>query len=207
MSGNPPILSVGSATRRNQFKFNQLVLGACLVFFLQRNALATSITGDIYFGGKVKFDTRSLATASQVNKWKSVHVGSDTGDFSTFAAPENPVAMATPWVFASSAPFSGLWSVGGFTFDLTSSVVVFRSRNFLDVQGNGTVSGDGFAVTSGHWSVTFTKHRRRRLFWFSFEANTPVAQPPAEPVPESGSTGALLALGLIGLFIFSPKRF
>src|ERR1700731_1339321 len=141
MPGNPPILSIRFSTRRNQFKFKGLVLGACLVLFLQRNALAASITGDIYFDGKAKFDTRSLATASQVNQWKSVHVGSDTGDFATFATPESPVVMASPWVFASSAQFSGLWSVGGFTFDLTSSVVAFRSRNLLDVQGVGTVSG------------------------------------------------------------------
>jgi hypothetical protein len=205
MSRNPPILSMGFATRRNQFKFNRLVLGACLVLFLQRNALAASITGDIYFDGKAKFDTRSLATASQVNRWKNVQVGSDTGDFATFASPENPVVMASPWVFASSAPFSGLWSVGGFTFDLTLSVVAFRSRNFLDLQGVGTVSGHGFDVTSGDWSVTFTKHRRGRLFWFSFEADPPVAQPPAASVPESGSTGALLALGLIGLYFHLKK--
>ena len=206
MLGNPPILNIRFSTRRNQFKFHRLILGACLVLFLQRNALATSITGDIYFGGKAKFDTRSLATASQVNQWKSVRVGSDTGDFATFAGPENPVAMAGPWVFGSSAPFSGLWSVGGFTFDLTSSVVAFRSRNSLDVEGSGTVSGHGFDVTSGDWSVTFTKHRRRSLFWFSFEADPSVAQPPVASVPESGSTGVLLTLGLIGLYFHRKKR-
>lgn len=164
------------------------------------------MTGDIGFGGSVKLNTRSLLAASQVNKWKNVYVGSDTGSFATFAASESAVTMATPWVFASSTPFSGLWSVGGFTFDLSSSAVVFRSRNVIDLQGTGTVSGHGFDATSGDWSIIFTKHRRKRHFWFSFEANAPIAQSPGVPVPESGSTGVLLAFAVVGLFCLRSQK-
>lgn len=164
------------------------------------------MTGDISFSGSAKLNTRSLLAASQVNKWKNIYVGSDTGSFATFAAPESAVTMATPWVFASSTPLPGLWSVGGFTFDLTSSAVVFRSRNVIDLQGTGTVSGHGFDATSGDWSITFTKHRRKRHFWFSFESNTPITQSPAVPVPESGSTGVLLTFAVIGLFCLRSQK-
>lgn len=182
-------------------RFDVSIAGACLVFCLASRALATSITGDINFDGKAKLNTRSLLTASQVNRWKTVDIGIGTGSFAGFAAPESAVAMTTPWVFTSARPFAGLWSLGGFSFDLTSSAVVFRSRNSLDLRGSGTVAGHGFDVTSGDWSVIFTKHRRKVRFWFSFESDRPIAQPPS--VPDVGSSALLLGLGIVGLLVVS----
>ena len=199
MSWNLAIFTLRSAPARRPFKFTRVICAACFLCLLRSNALATSITGDIVFDGKAKFNTRSLAQATEVSKWKSVGVERDTGSFADLGSSEIPVTMVTPWVFASSTPFSGLWSVGGFTFDLSSCSIVSRSGHSLDLEGTGRVSGNGFDLTSGDWAVTFRKHRRKCFFWFSFEADPITDKPRGTPVPDSGSTGVLLALGLTGL--------
>ena len=55
--------------------------------------------------------------------------------------------MATPWIFHPSTATPGLWSVGGFTFDLISATVVTQTATFLNITGTGTVSGNGFEDT------------------------------------------------------------
>jgi hypothetical protein len=120
-------------------------------------AKAAPITGDIDFGGVVTFDTMSLATATRVTQWNSSFVLKDSGDFATFVNPGTSATMAAPWIFNPSTPTPGLWSVGGFTFDLTSSVVVTQTSTFLDITGVGTIKGHGFDPTAGTWSFTSSR--------------------------------------------------
>ena len=77
--------------------------------------------------------------------------------------------MAAPWNFNSG--LTALWSVGGFTFDLTSSSIVLpRVNGFISVSGTGTISGNGFIPTPGTWR--FTSQNPPANGVFSFSAST-----------------------------------
>jgi hypothetical protein len=171
------------------------VLG-CAVFSQQ--AQATPIEGNINLAGAVQFDTNSLLTVTRVVTWfdsngnagfSSVQVGG-TGNFAGIPAGTQ-ATMAQPWIFTPSTPTPGLWSVGGYTFDLLASSVVTRTATFLNISGTGTVSGNGFDPTSMDWS--FTSQKSGSTF-FSFSAN-------GEAVPDGGTTVMLLgaALGVLGM--------
>ena len=168
-----------------------------------KHAQATQINGDIQFAGEVAFDTNSLATATKVVTWFDVFhnagfssVTSGTGDFAGIA-PGTSAAMAQ-WTFNPSTPTPGLWSVGGFTFDLLSSTVVTQNASTLVIEGSGTVSGNGFDPTAMDWSFTTQSSGGRTNTTFSFSAN-------GVAVPDGGSAVALLGLALVGVEVLRRK--
>jgi VPDSG-CTERM motif len=157
-------------------------------------AQAAMINGDIDFGvGTIAFDTNSLATATRVKKWTNAQVTMTSGDFSSVAL-YSPVTLATPWIFTPSTPTNPLWSVGGFSFNLASSVVVTQNAYFLNVSGIGTISGNGFDPTPGLWSFTTTNANGKPKSSFTFTTDSS-----AVPTSDGGATIALLGLALTGL--------
>jgi len=150
-------------------------------------AQARPIVGEIDFGGVVSFDTLSLATATRVNTWNSSFVLQDFGDF-TSVSPGTHATMAAPWIFNPSTSTPALWSVGGFTFDLTSSTIVRQDANFLNITGVGTISSttQGLDPTPGVWTFNVSNSNGSQSATFGFQATT-------DPVPEP-STMALFAL-------------
>ena len=175
---------------------------SCALFSQQ--ALATPIQGNINFAGGVHFNTNSLATATRVLTWydsngnagfSSVQVGG-TGDFAGIA-PGTQATMAQPWIFSPSTSTPGLWSVGGFTFDLLSSTIVTRNASFLSISGTGIVSGNGFDPNNMDWSFTTQSSGGRTHAIFSFSANG--------VAPDSGSAVALLGFALIGIEVLRRK--
>jgi hypothetical protein len=164
------------------------------LFCQQAQAVPTrTIDGYINFSGAVRFNTNSLLTATRVAKFRTtIVVGSaTTGDFATHTTNGESVAMAHTYTFSPSTPTPGLWSVGGFTFDLTSSTIVSRSAFFLNIVGTGTVSGNGFDPTAGQWSFTATSSDGRTRSTFGFQAQT--------SAPDGGSAAALLGIALVGV--------
>jgi PEP-CTERM motif-containing protein len=171
---------------------------------------AMPVTGSIDFGGVVTFgdstgaNTTSLTSATRVNLWNSSFVLQDSGSFSSISAGTN-ATMAATWIFNSgtpSVPMPGpatahLWQVGGFNFDLTTSIVATQSANFLNVTGTGTITGNGFDATPGTWSFTSSDSSGQQQTTFGFQTESTA-------VPEP-STFALLALG-IGPLISLRKR-
>jgi hypothetical protein len=163
--------------------------------FCQPASAAGPIKGEIDFIGTVSFGDNigntnvSLASATRVSTWISSFVSQDTLDFSSIS-PGTPVTMATPWIFNPSTNTPSLWTVGGFTFDLASSLVVAQNINFLNVTGLGTANGNGFDPTPGTWSFTSSSPNGQNNGTFSFQSNT--------AVPEGG-TVALLATGMLFL--------
>jgi hypothetical protein len=161
---------------------------SCAVF--NQQAQATSIQGNINFAGSVQFNG-PLGSATAVTAWINPHVeAGGSGDFA--GIPINtPVAMSAPWTFNPSTPTPGLWSVGGFTFDLLASTVVFQSSTFLSISGTGIVSGNGFDPTDMDLSFSSQKSGTNT---FSFSAN-------GNAVPDGGTTVMLLgaALGVLGM--------
>jgi hypothetical protein len=171
----------------------------CALFSQQ--AQATAIQGNINFAGAVQFDTNSLATATRVLTWfdsngnagfSSVQAGG-TGNFAGIVAGTQ--ATMAQWIFSPSTPTPGLWSVGGFTFDLLSSTVVTQTANFLNITGSGIVSGNGFDSTSMEWGFST---QGAGLTIFSFSAN-------GVAVPDGGSAVALLGLALTGIEVLRRK--
>ena len=154
------------------------------------SAQAAQINGDIDFAGEVKFDTNNLATASMVTQWTLAIVSGTSGDFASVPTLSN-VAFVTPYVFNPPTAYANLWSVGGFTFELTSSTIDTQNSHFLNIVGEGFVSGNGFDRTPGSWSFTSNRSNGGTASQFSFAGNTT-----AHPTPDSGSTVALLGVAL-----------
>ena len=179
------------------------VIAACIVTSVlsTQQAQATKINGTIDFAGSVRFDSSALQNTHRVVIWRDVfgnngfsNVANATGDFSSIALGTK-ATMATPWVFNPSTPTAGLWSVGGFTFDLLSATVVTQTASFLNISGIGTVSGNGFEDTDATWAFTVQNAGGNHQF-FSFSANLAT-----QGVPDGGSAVTLLGIGVgvIGL--------
>ena len=175
-------------------KLTLAVLAAALV---TSGAQAAMVNGAITFAGGAIFDTDSLATATRVNTFIDVTVQSEDGDFAAFVADGDATAMAVPYIFTPSTPTPGLWSVGGFTFDLDGSVVVLQNADFLIITGTGTITGNGFDPTVGSWRFTAQSPSADGVFSFSSSGDF--------NVPDGGSTVALLGLGLTGIWMIRRK--
>ena len=181
-----------------------LAIGALGCGLFTQQTQAAQINGDIQFAGEVQFDTNSLATATRVVTWFDVFhnagfssVTSATGDFSGIA-PGTQATMGQPWIFNPSTPTPGLWSVGGFTFNLLSSTIVTQTAKNLSIEGTGTVSGNGFDATTMDWSFTTQSSGGKTRTTFSFSAN-------GLAVPDGGSAVALLGLALTGVEVLRRR--
>jgi hypothetical protein len=176
---------------------------SCALFSQQAQAVA--INGNINFAGSVQFDKKSLLTATRVktffdvfdNAGKSNVTGGGTGDFAGIL-PGTQATMAQAWIFSPSTPTPGLWSVGGFTFDLLTSTVQEQTTKVLTIEGTGIVSGNGFDPSPMTWMFTTQNSSGGKLAKFSFSANS-------NSVPDGGSTVALLGLGLSGVWMIRRK--
>jgi hypothetical protein len=175
-----------------------LATGVLSCGLFSQQAQATPINGDIQFAGTAQFDTNSLLTATRVVSWINAHVeAGDTGDFSGIAM-NTPATFGAPWIFSASTPTPGLWSVGGFIFDLLSSTIVTQTASSLTIEGSGIVSGNGFDPTAMDWMFTTQSSGGRTRLVFSFSAN-------GQAVPDGGSAVALLGLALTGLEVLRRK--
>ena len=178
-----------------------LAMGALSCALFSQQTQATTISGTIQFGGAVRFDTNSLATATKVNIWfddqnnagRSTVQAGNSGDFSGIA-PGTQATMHNGWQFNPSTPTPALWSVGGFTFDLLTSTIITQNPFVLAVTGTGIVSGNGFDATQMDWAFTTQSSGGRTHLVFSFSAN-------GTAVPDGGATVMLLgaALGSLGI--------
>src|SRR5438876_7201482 len=162
------------------------------------SAQATPITGMLNIAGTANFNTSSLLTAGSATFSDVLVLGGNSGTFAGFAVG-TAVVMAS-YTFDPSTITNGWWSVNGFTFNLTSSVVQTpRSATFLSISGTGTITGPpGFDPTPGVWAFTSQNAGGRPHSTFSFSANTAA-------VPDAGMTMGLLGAGLMGLAAFRAK--
>lgn len=179
-------------------------LGLCLA------SQAASINGAIRFtsgasGGIILQDsagniTTNLAAAAGIQSWVFPKV--DAGDGSFINVPTGQaVSLSQPWIFPSSTPLTPLWTIvgfGNFTFNLSSSTIVFRDPSFLQIEGTGTLTGTdtltntAYDATPATW--TFSTQGVATGNRFSWNAST-VA------IPEPGTSALLSGILLWTCFI------
>jgi len=160
------------------------------------SAQADMITGMLNIAGTAHYDA-PIGSATQISMFVNVHTeGANTGDFASILA-NVPVAMTSPYIFNPSTNTPMLWSVAGFTFNLTSTTIVFQSSLGILITGDGTISGNGFDPTPAQWSFSQQAGKGTVL---SFSATTETG-----PVPDGGMTLVLLGAGLAGLAVFRVK--
>ena len=171
-----------------------LAIGFVSCALFSEQAQATPITGDLGFSGGSTFNTTSLATATRVNSWFAF-VGTTTGSFVGVPIGSS-VTLAAPWIFNPSTPTLGLWSVGGFSFDLATATIDTQNSHLLSITGTGTLNGAGFDSTPGTWAFSAQSAGGIHQASFTFSADTTGAG-----VPDGGTTVMLLgaALGALGL--------
>ena len=156
--------------------------------FFSQHAEATLITGSIGFSGQIQYDTGDLNTADAIIRWGNTKVQSADGSFGGIAQL-TAANFSAPWNFDPSTPRAGLWSVGGFTFDLLTSTIVNQGGGLLTLTGTGIVTGNAFESTAGTWSFTSQGTSNGR---FIFSAGNTA-------VPDGGSALALLGIGVVGV--------
>ena len=127
---------------RKHMKLHKILLAivaAAASFGLLSSAQAIPITGMVNIAGQANFNTNSLLTAASAT-FTNAHVeGPNTGSFAGLTFP-TPVVMAS-YTFDPSTITNGLWSVGGFTFNLLSSTVEPAHRDVSLDQWNGNHNG------------------------------------------------------------------
>jgi len=178
-----------------------LAIGALSSALFSQQAQASQIQGDILLIGRVTLDGNLLTATTVTNLFAAISgnpgkstVAATSGDF-TSVALGSEATMAHPWVFSPSTPVASLWSVGGFSFDLTSVTSITRPPGFLNVSAVGILHGAGFDDTAGTFTFTVTGTGVR----FGFAANTVAG------APDGGTTVMLLGLGISALGI--ARRF
>jgi hypothetical protein len=164
------------------------------LFCQQAQAAPMPIRGTIFFGGVVTLDSTHLDMATLVSTWNTSFVNAPgSGEFASISVGTNVTMTGIPWTFNSGA-HPALWSVGGYTFDLTASAIFSQSPTFLNVTGTGFLSGNGRDITPATWSFTISNPGGGPQATFGFDANTTGA-----PLPDGGATVALLGIAFVGL--------
>jgi hypothetical protein len=163
-----------------------------------QTAVASLITGAVSFFGNVTPFPNTSGTGTPVTDFtlaKSLSFGASfaaagpTNSFSSLPASA-PVTVSLIDVnpTASPAPSAPLWTVGGFTFTLTSPLTEpTDTSDVLVLKGTGTIS-DGTPADSntGTWVATFTTSGSTYSWNSSFTTAA---------VPEPASIGALAVAG------------
>ncbi len=166
---------------------------ACGLF--SQHVQAVPITGNITFVGSCTLNTNSASTATMVTGWHGLGAGglpqvaSHGGSFDGLVTDGDAVTIAFPWSF-NSGSVPNFWQVDGFVFNLTSSSITMQGGGSVTVAGTGTITGNGFDLTSGTWN--FTTQNPSAHSRFSFSAAT-------GNVPDGGSAVALLGIALVGI--------
>ena len=117
-------------------------LGLISCAFCVQQAQAVPQNGTITIAGGVTLNTGSVDTATGVVSWldgggNMPTVESGSGRFAALAG--QTATFAFSWSFNSGA-ITGFWTVGGYTFDLIASHLVFQGGGILFASGTGTIS-------------------------------------------------------------------
>jgi hypothetical protein len=185
--------------------FLTLASAAAVFLAVAQNIQAVPITGNIGFSGSVQLNTGDVTTATTAVNWFGTQItpNSTSGSFLTSfgSIGGQSVTMAAPWQFSLGGPLASFWSVGGYTFNLSSSsafVQVLGNQTFLNIVLTGTVSAVGFDTTafSGTFQVANPPANGIATFTERLSFNS---------VPDGGTTVMLLGAALSGMALIKRK--
>jgi hypothetical protein len=199
-------------------KSKWLIMGAVAVAAcgVAGSARADAISGDITFAGGATLNNSSAASATEVLSWTGPGgtgepiVVSDSGSFAGIA-PGTAATFTAPWFF-NSGSVASLWSVGGFTFDLTSSKIAYQGTTVQGgttvggvlVTGIGAVVGNGLSAEAMTWEFASGDPSAGGVFSFQVADGTTGG---SSSVPDGGTTAMLLGLGVLGLGVVKKQMF
>ena len=171
-----------------------MALGLISCALCVQRAQAAYLNAALNFAGGVELNSGSVNTASQVLTWldEDGNLPTVQSGSGSFAGLDGQTAtFAFPWSFNTAIAIPAFWTVGGFTFNLIASTIISQMGDgFLAVSGTGTISGNGYATTTGvTWSFTVQDDASNGVFSFSS----------GSLVPDGGATVALLGLALAGI--------
>ncbi|MBI1178314.1 hypothetical protein GC207_12835 [bacterium] len=181
----------------------KFAIATSIVGLIGSSAYAGLITGDISFAGAYSPNLNNLINATQIN-FQNTFVVSATDDFSS-VAPLTGVTMASSLTFNPlfSVGNNPLWSVGGFSFTLSSLAIENQTATALTLSGVGKISKSGFDDTDGSWVATFNSNGMSRKGTATFSwSSTSVA----DNVPDGGSSLLLLGVAVTGCGIMLRRR-
>ena len=171
---------------------------AAVAMALSPSVQAIPVTGVIGFSGTAQLDGTSVGNSSEVLAWNPDNTtGISSGSFAGLTG--SAVTLAAPWFF-TSGPLASFWSVGGFTFNLTSSSVVLNSGGFLAVLLVGTVVSANFDTTAFIGRVTIQDPATVNTGLFHYTESLSF-----NAVPDGGTTILLLGAALSGLALIKRR--
>jgi secreted PhoX family phosphatase len=109
------------------------------------------------------------------------------------------VLFTVPFKFGISTPYTTLYSVGGWNFELFSSSIDFQNSNFLGISGVGEITGNGFLPTPATFRFSTQSPSAGGYYSFSASSATP---PGSTTIPDGGSTLLLSMIPISAFFAF-----
>jgi len=222
---------------KRAYKVFGFSLAAAALLTVGTEALAQSINGNITFDGSATVldgsgaklsSNLSTAAALDFKPNNYQEVTTTSGDFSTFvnlAYNVDPILNLPDLVAFNNftfypnlnpSPVDPLWTVDGFSFELTSIAIDTRDAGLLSLIGAGILTGNGFDATDSIFN--FTSQNGDGSSWeLSFSAGTyatghsgPDGGPiiPGGPLFPTPLPGAIFFVmpALAGLFGWSRRK-
>jgi hypothetical protein len=182
----------------------KIVAVAAVAVAITGTVQAVPITGVIGFAGSATLDNAHANAATKVQTWGPNAIVLNDGSFASLSSAAT-VSFAQPWTFTSAA-LPAFWTItdgaNTYTFNLSSSGVSSTSATSVTIALAGTVLSNiiGLDATAFTGSMTIQDPSSPQQSGFKFSESISF-----NPVPDGGTTVAMLGMGLTALGLIRRK--